>query len=49
MYMGSVPFKNHPDSLIKDWIISPEIAIKRLVYAILSKFQIWSSSNLYSS
>jgi len=35
--MSSVPFENHSDWLINDWIISPEIvefAIKQLVYAI---------------
>jgi len=35
--MKSVPFENHPDSLMNDWIISlelVEIAIKQLVYAI---------------
>ena len=37
MHMKSVPFENHPDSLMNDWIISLEllgIAIKQLVYAI---------------
>ena len=52
MYMSSVTFENHPDSLMNDWIISPEIvkiAIKQFFFAILSTFQIRSSSNLYSS
>jgi len=37
---------------MNDWIISPEfveIAIKQFFFAILSNFQIQSSSNLYSS
>jgi len=25
MYMSIVPFKNHPDLLMNDWTISPEI------------------------
>ena len=33
MHMKSVPFENHPDSLMNDWIISLEIAIKQLVCA----------------
>ena len=51
MHIKSVPFENHPDSLMNDWIIPleiVEIAIKRLVCAKKSTFQNRSSPYLYS-
>ena len=50
MHMKSVPFENHPDSLMNDWIISLElvgIAIKRLVYAI--KLSLHFKSDLHQT
>ena len=48
--MKSVPFENHPDSLMNDWIISLElvgIAIKRLVYAV--KLNLHFKSDLHQT
>ena len=42
MQMSSVPFENHPDWLMNDWMISLEIvkiAIKQLVCGKKSTFQ----------
>ena len=50
MHIKSVPFENHPDSLMNDWIISlelVEIAIKQLFYAI--KLSLHFKSDLHQT